>query len=82
MHDCVEVIGRVKSFETSSALDALELADLIDDSEAAALRVRALRWIVEHFEEVAAAERFHKLVGKPIYYSIVGAVYQVVKAPL
>lgn len=60
-----------------TSLDALELADLIDDSEAAILRRRAMQYIVAHFDEVAAAERFHKLVGTNVYYSIIAAVYQV-----
>ena len=77
MHDCVEIVGCVKSFDVNTSLDALELADLIDDSEAAILRRRAMQYIVSHFDEVAAAERFHKLVGTNVYYSIVAAVYQV-----
>lgn len=79
VHDCVEIIGRVKSFDVSSALDALELADKLDDAEAAILRRRAMQYVVAHFEEVARAERFHKLVGTAVYYSIIAAVYQVVK---
>lgn len=80
MHDCVEVIGRVKSFDVSSALDALELADAIEDSEATILRRRAMQYVVAHFEEVAAAERFHKLVGTSVYYAIIAAVYQVINS--
>ena len=82
VHDCVETIGRVKSFDVSSALDALELAELLDDAEAATLRRRAMQYIVAHFDAVAASERFHKLVGTAVYYSIIAAVYQVVKAAL
>ena len=41
-----------------------------------------MQFIVEHFQDVAAAERFHKLVGSAVYYSIIGAVYQVVKTTL
>jgi len=77
VHDCVEIIGCVKSFDVQTSLDALELADLIDDSEAAILRRRAMQYIVSHFDEVASAERFHKLVGSNVYYSIIAAVYQV-----
>jgi len=77
VHDCVEIIGCVKSFDVATSLDALELADLIDDAEAAILRRRAMQYIVAHFDEVAAAERFHKLVGSNVYYSIIAAVYQV-----
>lgn len=82
MHDCVEVIGRIKSFDISSALDALELADKLADAEAAILRRRAMQFIVANFEEVAKTERFHKLVGTSVYYAIISAVYQVVKATL
>jgi hypothetical protein len=82
VHDCVEIIGRVKSFDVQTALDALELADKIGDAEGEILRRRAMQYIVQHFEEVARAERFHKLVGTAVYYSIIAAVYQVVKATL
>ena len=82
VHDCVEIVGRIKSFDVTSSLDALELADSIEDTEAAILRRRAMQYIVTNFEEVARAERFHKMVGTTIYYSIVAAVYQVVKTAL
>jgi hypothetical protein len=82
VRDCVEVIGRVKSFDIATALDALDLAEKLADAEAATLRRRAMQYIVAHFDEVAAAERFHKLVGTAVYYSIIAAVYQVVKATL
>jgi len=80
VHDCVEVIGRVKSFTVETALDALELAEKISPTEAALLRRRTMQYIVANFEEVAKVERFHKMVGTPAFYSIVAAVYQVVKA--
>ena len=82
MHDCVDIIGRVKSFDVSTSLDALELAEKITDTEAIILRRRATQYVVANFEEVAKTERFHKLVGTSVYYSIIGAVYQVVKKNL
>jgi len=82
VHDCVEIVGRIKSFDVTSSLDALELADSIEDTEAAILRRRAMQYIVANFEDVARAERFHKMVGTAVYYSIIAAVYQVVKTAL
>jgi len=75
-------VGRIKSFDVTSSLDALELADSIEDTEAAILRRRAMQYIVANFEDVARAERFHKMVGTAVYYSIIAAVYQVVKTAL
>lgn len=75
-------MGRIKSFDVTSSLDALELADSIEDTEAAILRRRAMQYIVANFEDVARAERFHKMVGTAVYYSIIAAVYQVVKTAL
>lgn len=69
----------MKSFDVSTALDALELAERLAETEAAILRRRAMQYVVANFEKVAAVERFHKLVGTAVYYSIIGAVYQVVK---
>jgi len=82
VHDCVEIVGRIKSFDVTSSLDALELADSIEDTEAAILRRRAMQYIVANFEDIARAERFHKMVGTAVYYSIIAAVYQVVKTAL
>jgi hypothetical protein len=82
VHDCVEIIGRIKSFDVKTSLDALELADKLADAESEVLRRRALQHIVANFEEVAKTERFQKLVGTAVYYSIIAAVYQVVKAAL
>jgi hypothetical protein len=82
VHDGVEIIGRLKTFDVETALDALDLANAIDESEGIILRRRAMQYVVAHFEEVAAAERFQKMVGTAVYYSIIGAVYQVVKATL
>jgi hypothetical protein len=41
-----------------------------------------MQYVVAHFEEVAAAERFHKLVGTSVYYAIIAAVYQVINSSL
>ena len=76
------MIGRVNSFNVSTALDALELAQKIADAEAAILRHRSMQFIVANFEEVAGTPRFQSLVGSAVYYSIIAAVYQVVKAAL
>jgi hypothetical protein len=77
VHDCVEIVGKVKSFDVATSLDALELAELIEASQAAILRRRAMQYVVAHFNEVAATEQFRKLVGGPVYNAIVGAVYRV-----
>jgi hypothetical protein len=82
VQDCVEVIGRLKTFDVASALDALDLANSIDESQAIILKRRAMQYVVAHFEEVATQPRFHGLVGTPVYYSIIQAVYQVVKTVL
>ena len=82
MQSCVEVIGRIKSFDISSALDALDLAEKLVDAERATLEGRAMQFIVAHFEEVATTPRFHKLVGTSVYYAIISAVYKVVKTTL
>jgi hypothetical protein len=82
VHDCVDVIGRIKSFDISSGLDALEVANKLAPAEAEILKDRALKFIVANFEEVAKVERFHKLVGTAIFYEIISAVYKVVKEAL
>jgi hypothetical protein len=41
-----------------------------------------MQYVVAHFEEVAAADRFHKLVGTSVYYAIIAAVYQVLNSSL
>jgi hypothetical protein len=82
VQDCVEVIDRLKTFDVGNALDALELANNIDESQGIILKRRAMQFVVAHFEEVAKAERFHALVGTAVYCSIIGAVYQVVKATI
>jgi len=82
VRDCVDIVGRVKSFDATTALDSLELAEKLAESEADILRRRTLQFVVANFEDVAKTERFQKLVGSPVYYKIIQAVYQVVKAAL
>ena len=72
----------VEGGRTATGLDALELAQKIADAEAAILRHRSMQFIVANFEEVAGTPRFQSLVGSAVYYSIIAAVYQVVKAAL
>ena len=80
VHACVNVIGSVKSFTIPTALDALDLAQKLGETEAAILKRRTMQYIVMNFEQVAATERFQKLVGSAVYYQIIAAVYQVVKS--
>lgn len=82
VHDCVEIIGRVKSFDISTALDALELAEKLAEDVGATLKQRAMQYIIANFESIAKTERFHKLVNTTVYYQIITGVYQVVKAAL
>jgi hypothetical protein len=58
------------------------LSTLQTSSPMQKLRRRAMQFVVAKFEEVAKTERFHKLVGTSVYYAIISAVYQVVKATL
>jgi hypothetical protein len=82
VHDCVDIIGRIKSFDISTSLDALELAEKLIEDDGETLRRRALQFVVANFEEVAKAERFQKLVGSAVYYSVISAVFKVVKTVL
>jgi hypothetical protein len=78
----VEIVGRVKSFDINTALDALELGEKLAEDVGGTLKQRAMQYIIANFETVAKEERFHKLVNTTLYYQIIAAVYQVVKAAL
>ena len=82
VNDCIEIIGRIKSFEIDTALDALELAEKLAEDVGKTLRQRAMQHIIANFEAVAKTERFQKLVNTTVYYQIIAGVYQVVKAAL